>query len=179
MRATQPGEAGTPQHEPGARRLSQPPSARYVGAGSGRAPGASSAGERSALPGPFAKAAIVGIAGAIAMVAIAAFIGSSLGLLFVAAATGITIGLVMARAAVPADDAQPMSRRSAMWLAVATVLAAVVLADVGIWLVALSEGGVLGLFDYLWTTFGATIPGVAIVAAITAAWGTSVGPVQG
>jgi len=181
MAGTQPGEAGAPQREPGARRLDQPPSARYAGAGdgTGQASGGPSAGDPSALRGPFAKAALVGVAGAVVMLGIAAFIGSSLGLLFVGGATGAAVGLVMARAAAPTNNARPIPRRTAVWLAIAMALGAVALADVATWLYALGEGGTLGLVDYLAETFGPTVPGVAIVAALTAAWGASAGPVQG
>jgi len=95
---SEPGDTGTPQHEPGARRLAEPPSARYArAAGVGRRAGDTAAGGalRSGLPGPFARAAVVALVGAAAMAGVAAFTGSALALLFVAAISGGAVGLAL------------------------------------------------------------------------------------
>ena len=91
---------------------------------------------------------------------------------------GAVVGLVIARAAAPEDGATPTPRRSVVRLAVGVALAGVVVGDAGLWLVALAEGGVLGPLDFLWTTFGPLVPGVALIAALTASWGATAGPVQ-
>jgi hypothetical protein len=111
-------------------------------------------------------------------VVVGAVIASTFGLLFVAGVLGAAIGLLLARAAVPADGAVPVARAFVARLAIGIALVAVVVGYVGIWLYARGEGGTLELLDYLWTTFGLFVPGVAIVAAVAAGWGASAGPVQ-
>jgi hypothetical protein len=171
---TDPGDR-IPNPEPGPRRLPEAPSARYAG----RPERAKPDGSASALRGPLARASIVALAGAISLVGVATVLTSTFGLLFVAGAAGGGIGLVLARAAAPRDDARPVSRRTVVRIAVVVALAAVVLADIATWLVALEEGGVLGPLDYLWTTFGPFVPAELVIAAVTAWWGASTGPVQG
>jgi hypothetical protein len=164
------------QEQPGdRRRLSQPPSARYASPEP-----AASGQDGSALIGPLIRADVAAAIGAAALVLVGAVLASTFGLLFVAAAMGASIGLILARAAVPAPgtDARPVARRLVMWLAVGLAIVAVAVADVATWLYARGEGGTLELFDYLWTTYGLFIPGVALVAAVAAAWGASAGPVQ-
>jgi hypothetical protein len=168
MADTQPGDKG---------RLAEPPSNRYAVPGSSGSPGA--APERSALPGPLARALIVAVAGAVALIVVAAIVGSTVGLLAISGIVGASAGLVLARAAVPAGDVRPVSRRSVTWLAVGLAVGAVLIADVVTWLYARQEGGTLGLLDYLLTTFGPFVPGEAIIAALGAAWGANAGPVQG
>ena len=176
-----PGEAGP-------RRLERPPSDRYApggragggtGSGAGRGAGlGDSPSTSSALPGPLARAAIVALAMALALLAVGALLASTAGLLFVAGIGGGATGLVLARAAVPRDGARPVARRTIGWLAVAIAIGAVAVAALGTWLIAQREGGTLELVDYLAETFGAFIPGEAIVAAAAAAWGANAGPVQ-
>lgn len=164
--------------EPGDRRqLAQPPSARYAE----RAPaGDASGAATSALPGPLVRAALGALLGAAALVLVGAVLASTFGLLFVGGAMGATIGLLLARAAVPgeAGSGRPVPRGIVIRLAIALAVGAVIAADIGTWLVALGEGGTLGLLDYLWTAFGPFVPGVALVAVVTAGWGASAGPVQ-
>ena len=167
----------TSNHPGDRRKLDQPPSARYApDASAGETPAAS----RSALLGPLVRADIAAAIGAAALVFVGAVLASTFGLLFVGAAMGVVIGLVLARAAVPAPGAglRPVSRSLVVRLAIALAIVAVVVADVATWLYARGEGGTLGLLDYLWTTFGPFVPGVAIIAAVGAAWGASAGPVQ-
>lgn len=172
--------AGMAEHDandgasPGERRLAQPPSARY---GSPEpAPMTSAAG--SALPGPLARASIVAVAGALVLTVVGAILTSTAGLLFVAGVSGAAIGLVLAGARVPAGAAQPASRSRVAWLSVALALGSVALASIATWLIGRSEGGVLGLLDYLLETFGPFVPGEAILAALGAWWGASTGPVR-
>ena len=133
----------------------------------------------SALPGPLARSLLIAAGGVVALVAVAAIGGSTVGLLFISGVLGAGIGLVLARAAVPRNDARPTRRRTVTWLAIGLAIGAVAVADVLIWLYARSEGGTLELLDYLLTTFGPFVPTEAIVAAVAAAWGANAGPVQG
>lgn len=116
--------------------------------------------------------------GAVLLVLVGAIAASTFGLLFVSGALGAAIGLVLARAASPTDDARPVSRATVTRLAIALALGATIVADVATWLIAVNEGGSLGLLDYLWTTFGPFIPGEAVFTAVAALWGAGAGPVQ-
>jgi hypothetical protein len=57
-------------------------------------------------------------------------------------------------------------------LAVGLALGAVVLGQVGLWLYARTEGGVLGPLEYLGETFGLLVP-LELAAASIAAWLTA------
>jgi hypothetical protein len=171
--AKEPGEARDPRAGGRGRALSQPPSARYV-----EPAGAAVAG-RTSLAGPLARAAVVAIAGAALLVVVGAILASTTGLLFVSGVMGAGIGLALARARLtPGGGPDPSRRRSVTWLAIGVALAGVAAADLLTWLIALREGGTLGLVDYLLATFGPFVPGVAIVASLTAAWGVGAGPIQ-
>ena len=174
MAGSEPGDRNRAPAEPRGRRLAEAPSARYAAGGQAGAPDAS----RSALPGPLVRAGLIAAAGAIALVLVGGIFASTFGLLFVSGVMGAAIGLVIARAGVPDNAARPTPRRTVLWIAIALAIGAVALGDVGLWLVARQEGGTLGPLDYLWTTFGPFLPGDAIVAALTAWWGASAGPVQ-
>jgi hypothetical protein len=169
----EPGERADPQRPSNTRRLAQPPSERYAPRPETRT------GSGSVLPGPLARSLVIAVGGVAALVAVAAIGGSTVGLLFISGVLGAGVGLVLARAAVPRNDARPMSRRRVTWLAIALAIGAVAVADVAIWVYARGEGGTLTLPDYLLTTFGPFVPGEAIVAALAAAWGANAGPVQG
>jgi hypothetical protein len=160
------------------RRLERPPSERYGGRASKQTDSAEGATSGSALSGPFAKAAVVSFAGALALVVVGAILALTAGLPIAAGATGAATGLVLARAAVPAGGARPVARRTLAWLAIVLSVAAVAVAAVATWLIAQREGGTLGLLDYLDQTFGLFIPAEAAIAAATAAWGASAGPIQ-
>jgi len=172
---TQPG--ARPPTDPGeSRRLAAPPSARYA------PPPARvdvpSAGTSSALRGPLLRATIVAVAGAVLLTLVGAVLASTAGLLFAAGVAGAGIGLVLSRAAVPSGDAAPIPRGRVARIAVGLSLAAVVAAALATWVIARGEGGVLGPIDYLLETFGPFVPAEALIAAVTAWWGASVGPVQ-
>ena len=64
----------------------------------------------------------------------------------------------------------PVPRRRA--IAVAAALAAVALAEIVVWQLALGEGGVLPFLDYQWLVFG-PIAILQPVAAGLAAWSTA------
>jgi hypothetical protein len=181
MTGSKPGEPAEPGERGrmparATRRLPEAPSARYRGP-SASGSGSETAG-RSALTGPLLRAVVIALIGAAVLWLVGAVFASTAGLLFASGATGATIGLVLARAAVPLRAATPVSRRTVTWLSVAMALAAVVAAAVLTWLFAKEEGGTLGFADYLLTTFGPFVPGEAVVAAITAWWGATSGPVQ-
>jgi hypothetical protein len=156
------------------RRLADAPSARYASAaGDARDQGG------SALAGPLARATLIAVAGAAALVLVGAVLASTFGLLFVAGITGALAGLVLSRAAAPLDDSRrPVPRRTLAWLAVALALGAVAVGAVITWLIARAEGGTLELVDYLLTTFGPFVPAEAVIAAVAAWWGATTGPVQ-
>lgn len=180
MAGTDPGDRIPSASRPRPRPLTEPPSARFARqrarpGSDGAAPGSASG---SALRGPVARAAVVAIVGAVALLGVGGVLAYPFGLPFVAGIMGAVIGLLAARAAVPSDGTTPVPRRTVIRAAVALAVGGVVLGDVGLWLFAQSEGGVLGPLDYLWTTFGLYVPGVALVAAVTAWWGASSGPVQ-
>jgi hypothetical protein len=65
------------------------------------------------------------------------------------------------------SDARRVRRRS---LAGLIALAGVALGQVGIWLIARSEGGTLGLLDYLAEAFGLLVPAELLLAAVIAWW---------
>jgi hypothetical protein len=171
----EPGErppASTPRES---RRLAEPPSARYAEP----APTTTDAGGGvAALRGPLTRSAVVALGGALLLTVVGAILASTEGLLFVAGVTGAAVGLVLSRAAAPGPDADPIPRGRIARLAVGLSLAAVALAAVATWIYARGEGGTLGPIDYLLTTFGPFVPAEAVIAAVTAWWGASIGPVQ-
>ena len=88
----------------------------------------------------------------------------------------LTVGLVVLAALIGWGSAQALrigagsalgrSRRT--WAAVGVALAAVALGQLGLWIYAGIEGGVLPLFDYLDQAFGLVVPVQLIVAPLTA-----------
>lgn len=108
---------------------------------------------------------VAGLAGAIATVVLGGVLSLSAGLVVVAGATGWAVGTATR---VGARDAVDPGRRR--WLALAVALVAVLLGQLGLWLYARTEGGVLALPDYLAQTFGLLVPVQAAVAAGLAWW---------
>lgn len=100
------------------------------------------------------------------------------GLLFIAALAGAVAGLLLARAAVPGRGVPAMTRTSVVRGAIVLAIGGVVVGAIGIWIVSRIQGGVLDPVDYFVQTSGVLIPFVALVAAVTAAWGANAGPVQ-
>jgi hypothetical protein len=176
---TDPGDRIPSATRPRPRPLSEPPSARF-----GRRQGETGVGEPigagsgSALRGPILRATLVAIVGATAIVGVGGALAYPFGLPFVAGGMGIVIGLLSARAAAPEGGTQPVPRRTVVRVAIAIVLGGVVAGFLGLWLFARSEGGVLGPLAYLSETFGLLVPGVALIALVTAWWGATSGPVQ-
>jgi hypothetical protein len=177
---TEPRDEATPGESRQRRQLERAPSERYaVGGSNGRdAGGDGSEAEGSALAGPLLLATLVSLAGAGALVLVGAILASTLGLLFISGAIGAATGLILAGAAAPRGGARPVARQTVTALALALTLGAIGVAFVATWLYARSEGGTLGLVDYLFTTFGPFVPGELVIGAVAAAWGASAGPVQ-
>ena len=172
----------TPEPEPpaqvaGERRLERAPSERYGTApGAGR-PGASDPAVRAgAGPGEIAPTRAASARG-IAFGAVAALVGAALivvfggalavsaGLLVVASAVGYAVGLATV---IGAADTLPPGRRSLGAGGLAGL--GVLLGQVGLWLFARAEGGVLGPLDYLGQTFGVLVPVEVLLAAVVAWW---------
>ena len=107
---------------------------------------------------------LVGLAGAVVTVVLGGALGVSAGLLVVAAATGWAIGT-----ATRVGGGSSVTPTSRPWIAVGIAVAAVVLGQIGLWLYAGTEGGVLSLPDYLGETFGPLVP-LQVVSAAAAAW---------
>ncbi len=150
---------------PGERRLDRPPSDRYrdlpdpAGAGGG-----ATSGQGSIARG-VAFGSLGGLAGAAVTVVLGGVLSLSAGLVIVAAATGWAVGTATR---VGAGDAIARTRRP--WLTLVLAVVAVLLGQLGLWLYARTEGGVLTLPDYLAQTFGLLVPVQVVVAGVTAWW---------
>jgi hypothetical protein len=148
----------------GRRRLEQAPGDRY-------GTNAASAGEGDAAEetsGPIrgiVLASVVGTIGAGAAVALFAIASVSAGLLVVSAVTGLFVA-----EGLRAGGGTHMAPRLRRGVALATAVESVALAQLGIWLYARSEGGALGLIDYLAQTFGPLVPLQFAIAALVAWW---------
>jgi hypothetical protein len=102
------------------------------------------------------SAAIVGFGGVLALTA---------GLLIIAGIIGWGIAAALR---VGAGASLPPRRRTAIAAALAGI--GVVIGQVGIWLYASTEGGVLSLPDYLAQTFGVLVPAQLVIAIAVAWW---------
>lgn len=109
-----------------------------------------------------ALAAIVG-AGAITLAG--GILAVTAGLLVVAAAIGWAVTVTLATGS---DRAGTRTQRR--WLAVVMTTAGIALGQLGLWLVARQEGGVLGLTEYLAEVFGILVPLQLAVGAVVAWW---------
>lgn len=151
----------SPDRAPGERRLDRPPSERYAPV--------EPRGDDGSARGSVVRAAIygdlAGAAGAATIVLLAGVFAIGAGLVVVAAAVGRFVGL-----AVLAGGRGTVPSRTAGMLALVTSLVAVGLGQVGTWLYARSEGGVLELTDYLGQAFGWLVPAQFAIAAAVAWW---------
>ena len=109
-------------------------------------------------------AVAAGIAGAAATTVLGGVLAVSAGLLVVAAATGWGVAMALG---VGGESQIDPRRRNRLGLVLTTM--AVVLGQLGLWLFARYEGGVLGPIDYLAETFGALVVVQLVIAWITAA----------
>ena len=148
---------------PGERRLAHPPSDRYrpsepvPEAAAPADPGASVA--RGVV-----LAVVAAIVGAVVLVVLGGILAVSAGLVVISAATGWLIG-----AGLRFGAGDFIASRRRIVIAVAVAVAAVVLAQLGLWQYGLTEGGVLSFFDYLSEVYGPLVP-VEIAAAAALAW---------
>lgn len=150
----------------GERRLARPPSERY-GAAAGPEPPAPTA-ESSDGASPFrgvAFGAVAAILGAAVIVVLGGAMAISAGLLVAAAAVGYAVGL-----ATVAGAGATMSRVRRAGIAASLAVLGVALGQVGLWLFARTEGGVLSLIDYLGQTFGPLVPLELLLAGGVAWW---------
>ena len=159
-----PIPAGTsdPPPDPGERRLDRPPSDRYRSTDA-VAEASEPSGASPARGAAFAV--LVAIAVAVAITVVGGVLLVSAGLVVLGAAGGWVVALALK---VGGGDTIPRRRR--IWLAVGVALGAVVLGQLGLWLFARTEGGVLPLVEYLGQTFGALVPLQALAATAVAAW---------
>lgn len=150
---------------PGERRLAHPPSDRYRAAEAAAAASAQGTADADAsVARGLALATIAAIAGAAATVVLGGIITLTAGLVGVAIVTGWAVAAGLRFGAGPRLAG---SRRA--WMAVVIALAAVALGQLGLWLYARTEGGVLPLPEYLGEVFGILVPIQAVFAAL-AAW---------
>ena len=144
---------------PGERRLARPPSDRYRVA--------EPAPKEPERPTSFGRGVGYGLAaaigGALAIVLLGGVLAVSAGLLIIAGATGWAVG-----AGMRTGGGATFSATRRWQLAVIVALASVMLGQLGLWLYAQSEGGVLGLPDYLGETFGLLVPLQLLVAGVVA-----------
>jgi len=161
--AAMPPPDDAPQ-QPGERRLTRPPSERY------REVEDPDAAPHAATPRPgspargVAFAVMAALVGAALTVVLGGRLTISAGLLVVAALTGRAAALALVAGA----GASLRSSRRA-WLAAGIAVGGVVLGQVGLWLYARTEGGVLALPDYLGQTFGLLVP-IQVALALAIAW---------
>jgi hypothetical protein len=170
-----------PPPTPGERRLERPPSDRYRGAedaGSAAAEGGPGAADGSATSPVLAASAddrpspargvtygsAAAILGAVALALLGGALAVSAGLLVVAGALGYGVGVATVMGA-----AQTLARTRRPWIAATLAGLGAVLGQVGLWLYARAEGGVLAPVDYLGQTFGPLVP-LEVVLAVTVAW---------
>jgi uncharacterized membrane protein YidH (DUF202 family) len=112
-----------------------------------------------------AWAVLVGIAGAALIVAFGGALGVSLGLVVLAVVIGRLVTLTLL-----AGGGATITPGARAAVAVGIAVLAILLGQLGIWLYARSEGGVLGLLDYLGQAFGWLVPLQLAVAALVAGW---------
>lgn len=118
-----------------------------------------------------ARALVAAVVGAAVLVLVGGVLALTSGQLFVVGVTAAAIGLLAAGSERP----KPWIRRFAIGLAIGVV----VVGALGSWLIAIGEGGSLGLVDFLWATTGLLVPAELVVASLAAAWGANAGPVRG
>jgi hypothetical protein len=150
-----------PTNVPGERRLARPPSDRY------RAAVAEPAVTLSAgsLVRALLVADVVALVGAVAITLAGGLLTFTAGLLVVAGVVGWAVAVAVAYGA-----GVKLSVRTRAAVSVVTALVGVGLGQVGLWLLARGEGGVLPLIDYLGETFGILVPLQLAIAGLVAWW---------
>jgi len=113
-----------------------------------------------------ARGALAAVAGAVAITLAGGILAMTAGLLVIAAVLGWGVAVTLSR--VGGAGTRPGRR----WLATVVTTIGVALGQVGLWLVARREGGVLGLPEYLGEVFGVLVPLQLVIAAAVAWWRT-------
>jgi uncharacterized membrane protein YidH (DUF202 family) len=149
-----------PGERPNRTALDRAPGERYQDTTTTATGGQSSGPARGV-----AWAVLVGIAGAALIVAFGGVLGVSLGLVVLAVVIGRFVTLALL-----AGSGTTIPPGARTRVAVAIAVLAILLGQLGIWLYARSEGGVLGLLDYLVQAFGWLVPAQLAVAALVAGW---------
>jgi hypothetical protein len=142
------------------RRLEHPPSDRF-------AVPSPEPDVRGSLPRTVAGAALPSLAGAVLLVVLASPLAVSEPLVLVALLTGIVAG----RGARWGGGGVVFRQRRRA-IATKAVLLGIAAAQVAIWQLAIAEGGVLPLGDYLLAVFGPIAP-LELIAGGAAAWATA------
>jgi hypothetical protein len=150
--------------DPGERRLARPPSERFVAPPAPETT-ATEIDTHGSAGRALAFGAIAAAAGAVLAVVLGGPLALSAGLLVLWATAGYLVGH-----AVRIGGAAVTTASTRKALAIAVALAAVALAQVGLWWYASTQGGVLPLLDFLVQTYGVLIPLQAILAAALAWW---------
>jgi hypothetical protein len=157
---------------PGERRLARPPSDRYRPAAAADVGSANTAAAGTGRDGSPARGvafgAIAALGGAAATVVLGGVLAISAGLVVVAAATGYGVGLAVTAGTGTLSGADRRPARP--WIAAVLAILGVVLGQLGLWLFARAEGGVLALPDYLGQTFGPVVPLQWLLAGVVAWW---------
>lgn len=152
---------------PGERRLARPPSDRYRAAETAAAEAAAAVAAPdpgASVPRGVAVATVVGIVGAAVITVLGGVFAVSAGLIVAAAAVGWALAVALRVGA-----GEWLTRSARVRLAVALAVAAIALGQLGLWLYARTEGGVLPPLDYLGQVFGFLVP-AEFTAAVIVAW---------
>jgi hypothetical protein len=144
-----------PGGPPGERRLARPPSERYRTAE--EAPGTVLTSAQGVAIG-----ALIAVLGGLAITFGGGLLAITAGLVVIAAAVGWGVATVLALG--PSRGSTQTTLTS-----IALAVGGVALGQLGLWLLARQEGGVLGVVDYLSETFGCLVP-LQFLAAAGAAW---------
>jgi hypothetical protein len=161
-----PADANLPPASPGERRLAYPPSDRYrvAEAALAAAEAAEAVDASASIARGVAVATVVAVVGAVAIVFLGGVRTLTEVLLIVAGFTGLGVGIALRWGA-----REHLAGRRRFAVALALALGAVALGQLGLWQYGRSEGGVLGLLDYLGQVYGPLVL-VEFAAAGVIAW---------
>ena len=158
---TTTGSPDTEPRSPGERRLVRPPSERYR-TGEPAADAVEDGGGSFGRALAFGLLAAIGVGVAIALAGGVALVTA--GLIALAGLGGWVVAI-----AVRAGGEGAVTRQRRIAMAVVLAALGVVGGQLGLWLFARYEGGVLGPVDYLAETFGVLVP-IELAVAVGAAW---------
>ncbi len=147
------------------RQLDRAPAARYDRPGRAAGNATDAAAGSSRRSSWLVVAVAIAIVGAGAIALVGGVLAVDVGLLVIAPPLGWAIGLAVRRTA-DGEDGRRGRRTVSALLATAAVVGGFVLT----WRYALSEGGVLGLVDYLAQVFGVLVVLEIALAALAAWW---------